>query len=534
MERHDAIVIGAGLNGLVAAAYLARAGLSVLVLDRASAPGGIAAEHEIAPGYRLPRFALGSGGLPPRIAAGLDLPRHGLRFIRAEGGVTCFQDGSYHANYRDGVVHRREIARFSRRDADAFTRYRRDMLRAARGLAPLLAGPARNPAKGLFGGLRARLSLADSIAAIAPGDLRDMIRLWTLPASDFLDAYFESDAVKAHLAAAAMMGSTLGPCTPASASRLVLPWLSESGDASGGAPETLMPFGGPAALVDALTSVILASGGRLRMEAEVTDIRIGDRKVQGVVLANGEEIAAGAVLSGLDVKRSFLSLFQWKDLPEGLVERVGRVRMKGVAAKVNIALDATPGFPGLPEGCPSLGGGLRLAGPIPAMERAWADWRERMPPRDPLVEVLIPSLLDPSLAPQGGQVLSALVQYVPEALHEGPWSPERRDALGDLVMARLAGVSPGIERHVVALEVLLPNDVENEIGLTGGDYAYGETTLDQMFANRPFPGMGGAETPLRNFYLCSPSAHPGPLVMGGAGANAASTLLGRLGKAVRT
>lgn len=530
MERHDAIVIGAGLNGLVAAAYLAQAGLDVLVLDRAAGPGGLASEHEIAPGYRLPRFTVGSGGLPPRIVSDLGLADHGLRFIRAEGGVTCFPDGRYHASYRDGVVYRREISRFSRVDADAFTRYRRDMLRAVRRLAPLLARPAHSGARGLFGRLRAQLAHADLIAAMSPDDMRDVLRLWTLPASDFLDTYFEDDFVKAHLAAAAMIGGTLGPCTPTSAARLVLPWLAETGDASGGAPETLMPAGGTSALVQALVSAVGAAGGVLRMEAEVTDVRIRDGKVKGIVLANGEEIEARAVLSGLDVKRSFLSLFQWKDLPEGLVERVGRVRMKGVAAKVNLALDAAPVFPGLPEGCPSIGGGLRLAGTIPAMERAFADWRERMPPRDPLIDVLIPSLLDPSLAPEGGHVLSALVHYVPEELHDGPWTGERRDALGDLVMTRLAEISPGIAEHVIAIEILLPDDVENEIGLTSGDLSHGETTLDQLFANRPFPGAGGAETPLKNFYLCSPSAHPGPLVMGGAGANAASTLLAAMGK----
>ncbi len=525
MERHDAIVIGAGLNGLVAAAYMARAGLDVLVLDRASAPGGVSAAHEIAPGFRLPRYTLGSGGLPSRIVADLGLAEHGLRFVRAEGGVSCFPDGRYHASYRDGAVHRREIARFSRRDADAFTRYRRDMLRAARGLALLLSGPARARTRGPFAGLRARFGLAGRIASIAPEDLSDMLRLWALPVSEYLDGYFESDVVKAHLASAALMGGTLGPCSPTGAARLIAPWLSETGDATGGAPDTLMPHGGPAALVDALIGVLDTHGGRLRLEAEVTDIRIKDRRVNGVVLANGEEIGADAVLSGLDVKRSFLSLFRWKDLPDGLVERVGRVRMKGVAAKVNIALDAIPEFPYLPEGCPSLGGGLRLAGYIPAMERAFADWRERIPPRDPLIDVLIPSLIDPSLAPPGKHVLSALVQYVPETLHEGAWSDERRDALRDLVTARLAEVSPGIETRILACEVLLPGDIENEVGLTGGDLSYGETTLDQMFMNRPFPGHGSAATPLRNFYLCSPSAHPGPLVMGGSGANAAAEVL---------
>jgi phytoene dehydrogenase-like protein len=525
MERRDAIVIGAGLNGLVAAAYLARAGLDVLVLDRASSAGGIAMPHEIAPGFHLPRYTLGSGGLPSRIAADLDLARHGLRFIRVDGGVTCFAGGQYVANYRDGIVHRRELSRHSRRDADAWTRYRRDMLRAARSLAPLLSRPAAAPSAGLFKGLRARLALADRLAELSPSGMADMLRLWSLPASEFLDQYFESAHVKAHLAAAALIGGTLGPSSPMSAARLVLPWLSEAGDATGGAPDTLMPQGGTSALVAALAAAIESEGGTIRLEAEVTDILIKDRKVRGVELANGESIGADVVLSGLDVKRSFLSLFRWKDLPDGLVERVGRIRMKGVAAKVNIALDTLPAFPGLPEACPSLGGGLRLAGIVSAMDRAFADWRERMPPRDPVIDILIPSIADPSLAPPGKHVLSALVQFVPEELHDGPWTEERRDALRDLVTTRLASVSPGIETRILACEVLLPGDIENEIGLTGGDLAYGETTLDQLFANRPFPGRGGAATPLRNFYLCSPSAHPGPFVMGGPGANAAAEVL---------
>lgn len=525
MERRDAVVIGAGLNGLVAAAYLARAGLDVLVLDRASSPGGLALPYEIAPDFVLPRYTLGSGGLPPRIAADLDLAQYGLRFIRAEGSVTCCPGGTYVASYRDGVVHRRELARHSRRDADAWTRYRRDMLRAARGLAPLLTRAAKAPFGGLFAGLRAQLALADRIAGLPPAELAAMLRLWTMSASDYLDDYFEAPEIKAHLAAAALIGGTLGPSSPMSASRLVWPWLSETGDAMGGAPDTLMPQGGTIALLQALTAAVEAGGGTIRLEAEVTDVLIKDGRVRGVELANGETIGAGAVLSGLDVKRSFLSLFRWKDLPDGLVERVGRVRMKGVAAKVNIALDAMPDFPGLPEGCPSLGGGLRLAGTIPAMDRAFADWRERMPPRDPVIDVLIPSITDPSLAPPGRHVLSALVQFVPGELHDGTWTVERRDALRDLVTARLAEVSPGIGKHMLACEVLLPGDIEDEVGLTGGDLAYGEATLDQFFANRPFPGQGGASTPLRNFYLCSPSAHPGPFVMGAPGANAAAEVL---------
>ena len=525
MERHDAIVIGAGLNGLTAAASLARAGLGVLVLDRNAAPGGLSASHEIAPGFRVPRYVLGAGGLPARLVADLDLARHGLRFVRAEGGVTIFPDGRYHASYRDGDVHRRELARFSRRDADAWTRYRRDMLRAARALTPQLEGAVEFPVARGLSALRARLGLADKVAAIDADERREALRLWALSAAEFLDSYFESDDVKAHLAAAAMMGSTLGPLSPASSGRLSTPWLAARGDAYGGAPDMLLPHGGPAALTSALVAVIEAHGGRLRMDAEVTDVAMRDLKVRGVVLANGEEIGAGVVLSGLDLKRSFLSLFQWKDLPDGLVGRVGRFRMKGATAKVNLALDAAPDFPGLPEGCPSVAGGLRLAGSIGEMQHAFDDWRARIPPRNPPIEVLIPSLSDATLAPAGCHVLSALVQYVPEALHDGPWNTERREALGDLVVARLEAASPGIAGRIVAREVLLAADLEDQIGLTAGDIAHGETTLDQMFVNRPLPGTGGYDTELENFHVCSPSAHPGPLLPGQAGANAAARVL---------
>jgi len=524
MERHDAIVIGAGLDGLTAAATLARAGLRVLVLDRNAAPGGLAASLEIAPGFHVPRYVLGAGGLSARLVADLGLAQNGLRFVRAEGGVTLFSDGHYHASYRDGDVHRRELSRFSRRDADAWTRYRRDMLRAARALTPLLESAAALPVKRGFAGLKTRLGFAGGEVLDAPPRF-DPLGLSMLQATEFLDTYFESAPVKVHLAAAAMMGGTLGPCSPGSAMRLLTPWLATTGDAYGGAPDILLPYGGPSALTAALVAVIEAHGGTLRLDAEVTDISMKDRKVRGVVLANGEEIAADSILSGLDLKRSFLSLFQWKDLPDGLVERVGRFRMKGAIAKVNLALDDMPAFPGLPEGCPSVAGGLRFAGTIGTMQRAFDDWRAQMPPRDPLIEVLIPSLSDATLAPPGCHVLSALVQYVPETLHEGAWNAARRGALGDLVVARLGQASPGIADRIVAREVLLAADLEDEIGLTAGDIAYGETTLDQMFFNRPLSGTGGYGTPLRNFYLCSPSTHPGPLMPGQAGANAAAHVL---------
>jgi phytoene dehydrogenase-like protein len=288
--------------------------------------------------------------------------------------------------------------------------------------------------------------------------------------------------------------------------------------------------GGPAAIARALASAIEAHGGTIRTEAEVTDVLMREGAARGVVLANGEEIYGRAILSDLDLKRTFLALFRWTELPEGFVEKVGRFRMRGVSAKVNLALDDAPEFPAVPAGCPALLGGVRLGTSLEEMECAADDWRDRIPPRVPLIDALIPSLADRSLAPAGKHVMSVAVHYVPEALHDGPWTPERKDELADLVIARLAERSPGIRERIVALETLVPSDIESEVGLTAGDLSQGETTLDQMFFNRPMAALAGSRTPIRDLYLCSASAHPGPLGIGYAGANAAALAVASLGK----
>lgn len=529
MKRHDAIVIGAGVNGLTAAAYLARSGLRVLVLDRNARAGGGDMGYEIAPGFRLSRFALGHMGLPSGIVTDLDLARHGLRFLRAEGGVTMRPDGSYLASYRDGDVQRRELARHSARDADAFIRYRRDKLADAQRLAPLLTGGMDDVVGRNFSAFRRRLALAGKLGAMGPADIIEASRIWTQSMAQTLDDYFENDLVKAHLAGPALMGATLGPSSQTGASRLITGFLGLQGrgaqDAAAGLPDHVMPLGGPDALLDALRHAIEAAGGSLRLEAEVTDVMIRDSRVRGVVLADGEEIEADAVLSDLDLKRSFLGLFQWKDLPDGLVTKTGAFRTTGAVAKINLALDGLPSFPSLPQGCGAIAGGLMLGTSLDEMDRAYDDWRDGLPPRGPLIQAFLPSLTDSTLAPQGKHVMSVMLQFVPQTLYEGDWTVARRTELTKRVMDRLAEISPDLDRLVIASELLLPGDMENEAGLTAGDLAQGEMTLDQMFVNRPFAAGGSYETPLRNFYICSSSAHPGTLAAGMAGANAAARIL---------
>ncbi len=529
MQRHDAIVIGGGLNGLTAAACLARAGADVLVLER-NAGLGVSTGYDLAPGFRVPRYTLGTSNLPARLVADLDLMKHGLRLLRVDGGVSLFPDGAYHASYRDGVTQRRELARFSPRDADSWTRYRRDMLAAVNRLRPLLSRSMSDPSRRSIANLRHLLGAADALAAMPANELHDLARLWTLPAADFLADYFESAEVKAHLAAAALSGATLGPCAPTSARLLLRTFMDETVGASGGAPATVIPLGGPEAIASAFMAAIVAHGGQVRTEAEVTDIILRKGEARGVALANGEEIYARAVLSDLDLKRTFLALFPWRELPAGFVERVGRFRLRGVTAKINIALDTAPLFPDVPDGCPALLGGIRLVSSLGAMDRTLDDWRDRLPPRNPLIEALVPSFVDRDLAPEGKHIMSVCVHGVPEVLHDGPWTGERRDDLADLVVTRLAERSPGLRDRILALETLVPSDMEAEVGLTSGDFAQGEETLDQMFFNRPFASLSAHETPIRNFYLCSASGHPGSLAAGAAGLNAASVVAAALGK----
>lgn len=530
MVRHDAIVIGGGLNGLTAAACLARAGASVLVLDRNSALGGAAACGEVAPGFRVARYGLGLAAMPQRLVTGLELHKHGLRFRRLDAGVTLLPDGRHHASYRDGIIHRRELQRFSAKDADAWTRFRRDMLAAARKLRPVLEKPMRDPSRRSLATYRWLRELADRFASIDTQELHELTRIWTLSCAEFLDGYFESGVVKARLASSALGGSTLGPFSPTGARFLIAPFMEEHEGVSGGVPAALLPIGGPEAIAGALVSVILAHGGQVRREAEVTDVLMRDTRARGVVLANGEEIHARAIISDLDLKRSFLTLFPWKALPDGFVEKIGRFRMRGVTAKVNLALDAAPEFPAVPAGCPALAGGIRLGQTMEEMEAAFEDWRDGIPPSAPIIDALVPSLSDPSLAPSGKHVMSVAVHYVPETLHDGPWTEERKAALTDLVIARLSEQSPGLAERIHAVETLVPPDIENDIGLTSGDLNQGELTLDQLFFNRPMAGISGYATPIRDFYLCSASAHPGPLALGGAGANAAAIVAASLGK----
>jgi len=529
MQSYDAIIIGAGVNGLVAAARLAAKGLAVLVLERDARLGGIGAvstllSDEISPGATLP-----SGYIPPALLHELDLGRHGLRLLRQEGGVSFFEsehgDTSYVASYRAPLAQRKEFARISKRDGDAWQRFQRDVKKAAAGVeAGLLHQPA-DPMSRRFGRVKEFSNLARQAVSQTATQLYEQSKFWTLSMDELLSDYFVSEEIRAHIAAPALLGAAMSPLAPTSASLLIPQWLGHQQSQARGMPDRFTALGGQPALVKALESVIKAHQGEIRLEAEVTDVRLKDKKANGVVLADGEEIAARVVLSDLDLKRSYLNLFEWSSLPKDFVEDVGNFRMEGTVARLNLVLEGTPEFPALPKGCPAIAGGFRLPGTLTQLDGAFDDWLEKMPPREFLVDVSMPSLSDPTLAPAGKHIACANVQYIAGTLNVDEWTPARREALQKQVVDKMSIASPGIENHIVASELLLPSDFEERGGVTQGDLTYGQVGLDQMFFNRPLPNIGHYASPVKHFYVCSASMHPGGMAVGAAGSNAAQAVL---------
>lgn len=522
MERFDVIVIGAGHNGLTAAAYLARAGLSVLVVEKNDYIGGAAVSREIEPGFIYSSCSYALSLLRSEIIRDLDLTHHGLRVIPYQGSVTLMEDGRYIASSPHPDVMRRELARHSTHDADAYHRYGRDMRRQADVVAPWLMQSPPDPASLSPAQMRKTLSMLADMRALGRDGLEDAIRFWTLSASDLLDRYFDSEVVKAHLAASAVIGTGLGPMSPGSAYIML---HHRIGGLDGAAGSWGYVRGGMGTVSQALAASLKSFGGEVRTSAGVSEVKVSKKRAVGVVLEDGTEINAGIVVSGLELKRSVLSLLDWKALPKGFTDRVSEFKTRGSSAKLNIALDGLPDFKDVPADCPSLDGDIRLCGTIKTMERAYDDWKEKVMPRDPYLEMVVPSRLDPTLAPPGKHVASVFVQYVPDTLIDGSWTDANRARLQDVVLNKIEKAAPGFREKIRHVETRTPAELESEIGLTQGNIFHGELTLDQLLFNRPLPEIAHYRTPVRGYYLCGSSTHPGGGVMGAPGANAASTIL---------
>lgn len=527
MARYDAVMIGGGHNGLVAAAYLARAGLKVLVAEKNAWVGGAATSRDLGSGVTFSNCSYVCSLFRPEIMRDLDLPRHGLQVIGYEGGAVFTRDGDTLVNYRDHHAHRREFARFSLRDAERYEDYSRFVTRQCRFIQPFLMRTAPDPFSFRPRDIGELLFLARKAGEFPADELARMARFWTMSISDFLDEYFETDVIKAYLALSGIIGTALGPMSPGTAYVLLHHYM---GEVDGSVGAWGYARGGMGAVTQALARSFLASGGEIRTDAGVDRVIVRNGRATGVVLQSGEEISARMVISNADVKRTFLGMVEEKDLPSRFVERVKHFKIRGSSGKVNIALDGMPEFPALPANSPAIRGDMHFTDTVERIERAYDDWKDGRWSADPFLDMMIPTALDPTMAPPGKHFMSVFVQYCPPKVGGKAWTDADKKGFAESVIKQIGDYSPGFRDRIIDMEIRTPRELEAEVGLTEGNIFQGELTFDQLLFNRPVPGYAQYRSPVDDLWICGSSTHPGGGVMGAPGYNAAAEILRSLNK----
>jgi phytoene dehydrogenase-like protein len=521
--RYDAIVIGGGNNGLTAAAYLARAGRKVLVLERRHIVGGAAVTEEVFPGFRFSVCSYVVSLLRPEIIRDLDLPRHGLEILPLDGTFTPMPDGDYLWRVNDHARTRREIARHSRLDAEAYDEYGKAMVEMARFVKPILNMTPPDPLTLDPRELMKLAFLGKRFRGLADTDRYNQVQLMTMSAVDFLDQWFETDVLKATMAASGIIGTFLGVRSPGTAYVLLHHYM---GEIDGAFRSWGFARGGTGAISEAIAAAAREAGTEIRTQAAVASIRVKNGAATGVVLANGDELTANLVLSSVDPHLTFLKFLAPSDLPADFIDDVKRYKFRGSSGKVNMALDALPNFTSLPGEGAHLRGAISISPSVDYMERAYDQAKYGEFSRRPYIDMVIPTLTDPSVAPPGKHILSCFVQYAPYTLANGTWD-DQREAFGDAVVDAIAEYAPNIRDVILHRQVLTPLDIEREFGLTEGNIFQGELTLEQLFFGRPVAGWSNYTTPIRGLWMCGSATHPGGGIMGAPGRNAALRILGR-------
>jgi len=520
--QYDAIVVGAGHNGLVTAGYLAKAGLRTLVLERRSRAGGLLAAEEVAPGVRAPVAADGLGGLRAAVVRELGLISHGLRTI--EPNVAAFApstDGDGLTLWRDSTRTATELRRRSQaRDADAFVAFDRKVRSLAAFVARLQAAEPPDLESPSLGDAGTGLTLMNALRNLGREQVRETLRVLPMSVADLVSEAVDDEALRGVLGARGIRYSAMGPHSAGTALNFL--WDSAAG---GGAPgRTVFARGGPEALADALSSAARGNGAELRAGAEVSRIRTARGTVEGVALADGEEIDAPVVASSADPKRTLLRLLDATEVGPTLGWRAENIRAPGVVAKVTLVLDRLPAIAGADD--ERLRARIVFAPSLDELERAFNDSKYGRISESPYLEVTIPTLCDPSLAPEGTHVLSALFQYAPHDLRDAEWDRSASDRVADSTVRMLEKYAPGLGESIVARHVVTPADLEREYGLTGGHPMHCEHALDQFFAWRPLLGHARYRLAgIGGLYLCGAGAHPGGGITGGPGRNAAKAIL---------
>lgn len=522
MKKYDAIVIGAGHNGLTNGAYLAKAGLDVLVLERNSYIGGATVSRELHADWKYSNCSYVCGLLRPEITRDLELPRHGLQVVPYGGGVTFTRDGDYFGNYADHERQYREMARHSVRDANAYERYSADVMKQTRLIRPFLMRTPPDPTSLKPRDLKELAVLAKAFTEMGEEGLADTLKFWTQSVGDFLDQYFETDVIKAHLGGTGIIGTALGVYSPGTAYVLLHHYM---GEVDGTVGAWGFARGGMGSVADALASSFKSYGGEIVCDADVDRIIVKNGRVKGVALKNGTEYYADIVVSNLDAKRTYLDVMDVGDLPTDVIKKAKNFKIRGSSGKLNIALDGLPTFTAIPKGSPLMVGDMHFIDSLERMERAYDDWKDETWSKDPYVDMLIPTQVDPTMAPPGKHMMTVFVQYAPPRIDGADWTDEDRDAFGKTVIDQIANHSPDFKDLILHCEVRTPREIEAEVGLTEGNIFQGELTFDQLLFNRPFPGYAQYRGPVKGMYMCGSSTHPGGGVMAAPGANAAREIL---------
>src|SRR5262245_9763619 len=517
-KRYDAIVIGGGHNGLVNAAYLARSGLKVLVLERRHLLGGATLTEEIVPGYRFSVFSYVVSLLRPEIIRELQLPKHGLEILPLDGTITPLDgDSLWRVNDHGKTV--RELRRWSLNDADAYEEYGPLMAEMGRFIKPILSIPPPDPGKISPFEWLPLTPLAKQFRDLPRRLQTAFIQLMTMSAADFLDQWFETQPLKATMSASGIIGTFQGPRSPGTAYVLLHHYM---GEIDGAFRAWGVPKGGTGAIAYAIANAALAEGVEIRTEAPVARIAAKAGRATGVVLESGEEIEAGVVMSSVDSRMTFIRLLEDDVLEPSFRDEVLRYKYRGSSGKVNLALDGLPELACKPGTGEWIRGAISFSPSIDYIEHAYDDAKYGRPSARPYIDMIIPTLVDPTMAPPGKHVMSCFVQYAPYHLAgDEAWDDAKREAFGQNVIDTIEERFPDVRSKIVGHQFVTPKDIEDITGLTEGNIFQGELSLEQLFFNRPVPGWSRYRTPVRSLWMCGSATHPGGGIMGAPGRIAA-------------
>ena len=520
-SQRDIVIIGGGHNGLITAFYLAKAGFKPLVLERNAQVGGAAITDEFHPGFRCSTLAHTAGPIRPDVVRDLQLEKHGLKLITPEVCVTALSpNGRALSLYRDVSRSAQEIAAFSQKDATKYPEFQESLGKIAKVIGDALATTPPNIDDPSRSDLWSMLKTGRAIRKLGKKDMFRLLRWGPMAVADLAAEYFETELLRAVIAARGVFGTFLGPWSAGSALVLL---IRAAGDPHP-AGSAFFSAGGTGAITQAMASAAKSAGVEMRTGVEVIEIRVQNGAATGVLLSTGEEIHAKAVISNADPKRTLLKLTDPVHLSPDFVQKLQHYRGNGTVAKVNLALTALPKFTALKNGdSAALRGRIHIGNEIDYLERAFDESKYGNFSRQPYLEATIPSLTDPSLAPEGQHVMSIYMQYAPYKL-KSDWE-EQRKALGQTVVQTLAQYAPNLPELILTHKIITPHDLEEQYGLTGGQIFHGELALDQFFTMRPLLDWARYRTPIENLYLCGSGTHPGAGLTGGSGANAAREIL---------